>query len=107
MGAAGDTVDIFVIIHLLHRGHIVLAVFDDGKGDVGLERHELSVGIREGDDIVRNQETFVADIEVILLEFTHFILRVSKGTIQRTKRKNRLFFVFQNIHNRSPPIKNG
>ena len=45
----------------------------------------MSVQISEGDNIVTDQKTFVFHIQVVLLEFVHFILAVAVLSEQSAK----------------------
>ena len=64
-----------------------MCILDNGKGHIRLQRHQLSVCIGEGDHIVRNKKIFIACIQVILLEFVHFILGIPVAFVQTPKRK--------------------
>jgi len=84
----GDPVHVFVIKKLLYTGRLVFQVFDDGKGHVRLQSHQLSVGIGKGNDAVRDQKVLILHIQVILLKFAHLILGIAIAAVKFPEGKN-------------------
>ena len=80
--APGDPVDIFVIVQLPDTGSI-LGVLHNGEGYIGLQRHQLAVQIREGNDGFADEKILVPGVEVVLLEFVHFVAGIAIAVVQR------------------------
>ena len=70
-------VDIFVIVELLDPGNLIGGVFHDGQCHIGLERHQLAVGIGKGDDVIRQKKALIAHVKVVFFKLTHFILSIA------------------------------
>ena len=95
VGAFGNSVNILVVKYFFLAVWNILAVFYYGKGNVGLESHELSVCIVKCNYPVADKEILVADIEVVFLKLAHLERGISVAAIKRSEIENRLFLVFQ------------
>ena len=95
-------VDILIVIHPLNiRGSA--CILDDGQGHIRLQRQKLSPPVGEGNDLVRHQKVFVADIQIIFFKAAHFIGLVAVALVQLSQQQDCLFLFFQTfIHLPAP-----
>ena len=96
MGRIGDPINVFAVIHPLSATRLIAVIFDNGKSDVRLQRHQLPIRIGKGDDTVAQQKIFISGIEIVLFEFAHFVRLVAVFGIERAEREHGTFFCFQN-----------
>ena len=92
VGAARDAVDVLIVADLLLFSGAILTVFDDGQGNVGLESQQLAPHVGEGNDAVADQKVLVADVQIVLLEFTHFKGEIPVPAVQLPQGVDRPFF---------------
>ena len=96
MCSAGNPIDILLIIDLLDISGLFLTMLDDRQRDVRFQCHQFPVCICKGNDAVRYQKILVSGIEVIFLEFAHFIAKIAVSPVQGPQFYRHLFVHFQN-----------